>query len=184
MKTVYAFLADGMEEVEALMVIDLLRRTKKLNVVTVSIKKDLLVESSHNIKLYADKNIDEINFDEGACIFLPGGLPGTTNLGACNKLTEQIVKYNQEGKILAAICAAPSVLGQLGVLKGKNATCYPGFEDKLEGANCGGGVVKDGNVITGKGLGVALEMGLELIRVLVDKQTSDSVAAQIQYQSL
>lgn len=181
MKTVYAFLADGMEEVEALMVIDLLRRTKKLNVVTVSIKDEMLVESSHNIKLYADKNIDEINFDEGDCIFLPGGMPGTTNLGACEKLTEQIVKYNEEGKVLAAICAAPSILGQLGVLKGKNATCYPGFEDKLIGANCGGGVVTDGNVVTGKGLGVALEMGLELIRVLVDKETSEEIAAQIQY---
>lgn len=181
MKTVYAFLADGMEEVEALMVIDLLRRTKKLNVVTVSIKEDLLVESSHKIKLFADKNIDEINFDEGDCIFLPGGLPGTTNLGACEKLTNQIKKYNKEGKILAAICAAPSVLGQLGVLKGKKATCYPGFEDKLEGATCGGGVVTDGNVVTGKGLGVALEMGLELIKVLVDEETSDSVAKQIQY---
>lgn len=181
MKTVYAFLADGMEEVEALMVIDLLRRTKKLNVVTVSIKDEMLVESSHNIKLYADKNIDEINFDEGDCIFLPGGMPGTINLGVCEKLTEQIVKYNEEGKVLSAICAAPSVLGHLGVLQGKNATCYPGFEDKLEGANCGGGVVTDGNVVTGKGLGVALEMGLELITVLVDKETSEEIAAQIQY---
>lgn len=181
MKTVYAFFADGMEEVEALMVIDLLRRTKKLNVVTVSVKENLLVESSHNIKLYADKNIDEINFNEGDCIFLPGGLPGTLNLAACDKLTEQIVKYNEEGKVLAAICAAPSVLGQLGVLRGKNATCYPGFEDKLEGASCGGSVVTDGNVVTGKGLGVALIMGLELITVLVDKETSEKIAAQIQY---
>ena len=181
MKTVYAFFADGMEEVEALMVIDLLRRTKELNVVTVSIKDDLLVESSHNIKLFADKNIDEINFDEGDCIFLPGGMPGTLNLGDCEKLTEQLVKYDEEGKVLAAICAAPSVLGQLGILKGKNATCYPGFEDKLEGANCGGGVVTDGNVVTGKGLGVALEMGLELITVLVDKEMSEDIAAQIQY---
>lgn len=181
MKTVYAFLADGMEEVEALMVIDLLRRTKKLNVVTVSIKDDLLVESSHNIKLFADKNIDEINFDEGDCIFLPGGMPGTLNLGACEKLTDQVVKYNEEGKVLAAICAAPSVLGQLGILKGKNATCYPGFEEKLIGANCGGGVVTDGNVVTGKGLGVALEMGLELITLLADKETSEDIAAQIQY---
>ena len=94
MKTVYAFLADGMEEVEALMVIDLLRRTKKLNVVTVSIKDELLVKSSHNIKLYADKNINEIDFSSGDCIFLPGGMPGTTNLGACEKLANEIVEYN------------------------------------------------------------------------------------------
>lgn len=181
MKTVYAFLADGMEEVEALMVIDLLRRTKKLNVVTVSIKDELLIESSHKIKLYADKKIDEIDFAEGDCIFLPGGIPGTPNLAACNKLTEQILKYNEEGKLLAAICAAPSIYGQLGILKDKNATCYPSFADKLNCKNYGGGVVTDGNFVTGKGLGVALEMGLELIRVLVDKETSDSVAEAIQY---
>lgn len=181
MKTVYVFLADGMEEVEALMVIDLLRRTKKLNVITVSVKDELLVESSHKIKLYADKKIDEINFDEGECIFLPGGIPGTPNLAACNKLTEQIIKYNKEGKILAAICAAPSIFGQLGLLKDKNATCYPTFENELDCKNYGGGVVTDGNVVTGKGLGVALEMGLELINILVDKKTSDSVAEAVQY---
>lgn len=181
MKTVYAFLADGMEEVEALMIIDLLRRTKKLNVVTVSIKEDLLVESSHNIKLYADKNIDEIDFDEGDCIFLPGGVPGTPNLAACEKLTQNILKYNEQGKWLAAICAAPSIYGQLGLLKDKNATSYPTFADKMNCKNYGGGVVTDGNFVTGKGLGVALEMGLELINVLVDKETSRQVAEAIQY---
>lgn len=181
MKTVYAFFADGMEEVEALMIIDLLRRTKKLDVVTVSVKDELLIESSHKIKLYADKKIDEIDFAKGDCIFLPGGIPGTPNLAACDKLTEQILKYNEEGKLLAAICAAPSIYGQLGLLKEKNATCYPTFADKLNCKNYGGGVVTDGNFVTGKGLGVALEMGLELIRVLVDKETSDSVAEAIQY---
>lgn len=181
MKTVYAFLADGMEEVEALMVIDLLRRTKKLNVVTVSIKEDLLVESSHNIKLFADKNIDEINFEEGDCIFLPGGVPGTPNLAECEKLTDEIIKYNSEGKLLAAICAAPSIYGQLGLLKDKNATCYPTFAEQMNCKNYGGSVVTDGNFVTANGLGSALEMGLELIRVIVDKETSDSVAEAIQY---
>ena len=167
MKTVYAFLADGMEEVEALMVIDLLRRTKKLNVVTVSIKDELLVKSSHNIKLYADKNINEIDFSSGDCIFLPGGMPGTTNLGACEKLADEIVEYNNQGKLLAAICAAP--------------TGYPSFEDQMECNNYGGGVVRDGNFITGKGLGVALEMGLEIISYLVDEETAGEVAKAIQY---
>ena len=181
MKTVYAFLADGMEEVEALMIIDLLRRTKKLNVVTVSIKENLLIESSHNIKLYADRNIDEINFEEGDCIFLPGGMPGTTNLGACEKLTSLIVKYNEDGKLLAAICAAPSVFSDLGLLRDKNATSYPSFEEQMDCKKYGGSVVTDENFVTGKGLGVALEMGLELIRILVGQETSDSVAAAIQY---
>lgn len=181
MKTVYAFLADGMEEVEALMVIDLLRRTKKLNVVTVSIKDELLVESSHRIKLYADRNISEIDFGSGDCIFLPGGMPGTTNLGQCKKLEKEIVEYNKQGKLLAAICAAPTVFSKLGLLKDKNATSYPTFEDWMECKNYGGGVIKDGNFITGKGLGVALEMGLEMITELVDKETATQVANAIQY---
>lgn len=181
MRTVYAFLADGMEEVEALMVIDLLRRTKKLNVVTVSIKEELLVESSHKIQLYADKNINEINFKEGDCIFLPGGVPGTPNLAACEKLTDAILEYHAEGKILAAICAAPSIYGQLGLLKNRNATCYPTFADKLDCKKYGGSVVTDGNFVTAKGLGVALEMGLELINILVDEETSKAVADAIQY---
>lgn len=181
MKKVYAFLADGMEEVEALMVIDLLRRTNQLEVITVSVKEDLLVESSHKIKLYADKVIDEIDFEKGDCIFLPGGMPGTTNLGDCSKLTEQIVKYNNEGKFVAAICAAPSILSRLGILKDKNATSYPSFENQMECKNYGGGVVTDENIVTAKGLGVALEMGLELIRILVDQKTSDDVADAIQF---
>ena len=181
MKTVYAFLADGLEEVEALMVIDLLRRTHKLNVVTVSIKDKLLVESSHQIKVYADKTIDEIDFEAGDCIFLPGGLPGTTNLAACKKLTDRILEYNEKGKLLAAICAAPTVFSGLGLLKDKNATSYPTMESQMDCKAYGGSVVTDGNFITGKGLGVALEMGLELIRILVDQETSDAVADAIQY---
>lgn len=182
MKTVYAFLADGMEEVEALMVIDLLRRTKELDVVTVSIKDDLLIESSHNIKLYADKKIDEIDFEKGDCLFLPGGLPGTTKLENCQILAEQIRKYNGEGKWLAAICAAPSVFGKLGILEGKKATCYPGFEQYLNCKEVGGLVVRDGHIITAKALGAALELGLEMITALIDEATSNQVAAQIQYE--
>ncbi len=181
MKKVYAFLADGLEEVEALMVIDLLRRTKKLDVVTVSIKEDKLIKSSHNIKFYADETIGDINFDEGDCIFLPGGMPGTTNLGACDLLCEQIRKYNEEGKYLCAICAAPSVLGVNGVLENKNATCYPGFEDKLNCKQAGGSVVTDQNVTTANGLGSALELGLEMITQLVSKEDADAVAGAIQY---
>ncbi len=182
MKTVYAFLADGMEEVEALMVIDLLRRTKELDVVTVSIKDDLLVESSHNIKLYADKLIKDIDFEKGDCIFLPGGMPGTTNLEKCEVLIEQIKKYDKEGKWITAICAAPSVLGKIGLLEGKNATCYPGFEEYLNCKNVGGLVVRDGNIITAKALGAALELGLEMISALISEEVSDAVADAIQYE--
>ena len=183
MKTVYAFLADGMEEVEALMVIDLLRRTNELDVVTVSIKDDLLVESSHNIKLYADKLIKDKDFEKGDCIFLPGGMPGTTNLEKCGTLLDHIKKYNEEGKWLTAICAAPSVLGKLGILEGKDATCYPGFEGFLNCKNYGGQVVRDGNIITAKALGAALELGLEMISCLVSEEASKNVASAIHYNS-
>lgn len=130
MKTVYAFLADGVEEVEALMVIDLLKRSKKLNVVMVSVKEELVVEGSHGIRFFADKIIDEIDFNTGDCIFLPGGAVGTENLAACKELEENILKYNKQGKWLAAICAAPSIYGQLGILKDKKATSYPTFADR------------------------------------------------------
>ena len=179
MKTIFAFLANGLEEVEALMVIDLLRRTKKLNVVMVSITDDLLVEGSHGIKILADKTIGEINWDEGDAIFLPGGIPGTPNLAACDELMEAVKKYNEEGKLLAAICAAPSIYSDLGLLKDKKATSYPSFEEQMDCKEYGGKVVRDANFITGKGLGVALEEGLEIISYLVDAETADSVAAAI-----
>ena len=180
MKTVYAFLADGLEEVECLMVVDLLR-IAKLNVVTVSIKEELMVESSHKVKFFADKTIDEIDFEQGDCIFLPGGMPGTTNLSECGTLKDHIIKYNEQGKWLAAICAAPSIFSSLGILKDKRATSFPSFADKMECKEYGGGVVRDGNIITGKGLGVALELGLELISCLIDEETSGKIADQIQY---
>ena len=181
MKTVYAFIADGLEEVEALMVIDLLRRTKKLNVVMVSIKDDLLVEGSHGIKILTDKTIDEINWDEGDCIFLPGGIPGTPNLESCEELTKQIVKYNEKGKLLAAICAAPTIFSNLGLLKDKKATSYPSFEETMDCKEYGGKVVGDGNFITGKGLGVAIEQGLEMISYLLDDKAAKSVSDAIQF---
>ncbi len=181
MKTVYAFLADGMEEVEALMVIDLLRRTKQLNVVTVSIKEELMIESSHGIRLFADKNIDEIDFEQGDCIFLPGGMPGTTNLSQCKVLEDEILKYNSEHKLLTAICAAPSIYGQLGLLKDKKATCYPSFADKMDCKEYGGSVIRDDNFITANGLGAALELGLEIIATMLNEEEAGKVANAIQY---
>ena len=180
MKKVYAFIADGLEEVEALMVIDLLRRAK-IDVTMVSITDDLLVEGSHGIKMVTDATIDNINFDEGDCIFLPGGIPGTPNLEACEKLIEQIKKYNEEGKLLAAICAAPTIFSNLGLLKDKKATSYPSFEETMDCLEYGGKVVRDGNFITGKGLGVAIEEGLEIIGYLLDENAADEVAKAIQF---
>lgn len=181
MSKINVFFADGHEEIEGLTVIDLLRRAG-LEVDIVSINKDKEVTGAHNIVIKADKLLDEVDFDNGDMIVLPGGLPGTTYLGECNVLTEQIVKYNNDKKMLAAICAAPSVLGKLGVLEGKSATCYPGFESELTGAAClNSGVVKSQNVITANGMGTAIEFALTIIEHYLGKGKAVTIAKAIQY---
>lgn len=181
MSKINVFFANGHEEIEGLTVIDLLRRAG-LEVDVVSINDGLEVKGSHNITIKADKTLADVDFDNGDMIVLPGGLPGTNNLAECEALTKQILKYNEEKKMLAAICAAPSVFGQLGVLEGKSATCYPGFEDKLTGAAClSSGVVKCQNVITANGLGSAIDFALTIIEHYLGKGKAKDVADAIQY---
>ena len=181
MAKVLAFLAVGFEEVEAIAVIDLLRRAR-IETDTVSIKDDKEVLSSHKIPVKADILFDEADFDNADVIFLPGGGVGTENLYACEKLKEKILEYDSEGKKLVAICAAPSVYGRMGLLSGKKATCYPGFEDKLYKAiPTGSRVEVDGNYITSKGMGTAIDLGLELIKILISEEKSIEIAKQIQY---
>lgn len=182
MKKVYAFLAEGFEETEALMIIDLLRRTETVNVTTVSVTDEVMVRSSHGINIEADKTIENIDMSDGDMIFLPGGIPGTPNLEACKKLTDGINDYYKEGKYLAAICAAPSIFAHLGLLKDKKATSHPCMAEDMECAQYGGGVVTDGQFITASGLGVALEMGLELVTILESAESAEKVANAIQYQ--
>lgn len=179
MKKVYAFLAEGLEEVEALMVVDLLRRTHDLDVIMVSITDDLMVTGSHDIKIQTDATINDIDFDEGSCIFLPGGIPGTPNLENCETLMGQVKQYYEDGKLVAAICAAPTILSNLGILKDKVATSYPSFEVEMNCKEYGSIVERDGNVITGQGLGVAIEMGLEMIKYLVSVEKADEIAESI-----
>ena len=115
-------------------------------------------------------------------LFLPGGMPVTKNLMACKPLCDALVQSDAAGKRLAAICAAPSILGQLGLLKDRKATCYPGFEDALTGAKLtGAGVVTDGNITTARGLGYALDLGIELASLLVDRPVALQVKDSIQY---
>lgn len=178
---VYAFVAPGLEEVECLATVDVLRRCK-VDVTLVSITESRLVTGSHNITILADALISEIDWSKADCLFLPGGLPGTTNLGKCKILCEKLVEFADTGKYVSAICAAPSVLGKLGILNGRKATCYPGFEDTLTGAICQkDGVVADGNVITARGLGYALDLGLELSALFVGRKNADSMKQAIQY---
>lgn len=177
----YAFLADGFETVEAIGVIDILRRGK-VDVCTVSISGSRTVTSSHKIPVEADALFDELDFEDGDALFLPGGVPGTPNLEAHEGLSKLIDKYDAEGKILAAICAAPSILGHHNVLKGRKATCFPGYEEELYGAEyTGEGVVRDGRILTGKGMGKTVDMGLALLEMMSDKENAELIKGKIQY---
>ena len=123
-----------------------------------------------------------MNPDEADLLFLPGGVPGTPNLKAHEGLAVALVKANKQGRRVAAICAAPSVLGELGLLKGRTATCYPGYENRLHGVSYTlQGVITDGNITTGRGLGYALDLGLELVRLLQGTQQSAKIKKSIQY---
>ncbi len=184
MKKVYVFLADGFEEIEALAPVDLLRRAG-VEVVTVSIMNREGVAGSHGIVTGADKVLDKKDraedYMDADLLILPGGKAGTDNLAACSKLAEIIKKAEAEGKLLAAICAAPSVYGRMGLLKGKKATCYPGFEGLLEGAEyTAAAVEEDGCFITARGMGVSLQFGLKLIERLISVGKAKEIAAQIQ----
>lgn len=178
---VLAFMAEGFEEVECLAVVDVLRRAG-IETELVSIDNKTSVCGSHQIEVKADKSLAEADLDHADVLFLPGGLPGTTNLGACQPLGEALVKAVAQGRRVAAICAGPSVLGELGLLKGKVATCYPSFEDKLIGAEyTKQGVVTDGTITTARGLGYALDLGLELVRLILGEEKAQAIKASIQY---
>lgn len=180
-KTIYLFLADGFEEVEALAVVDLLRRSG-LGCTMVSISGNREVEGSHKIMVRADLLLSEIDFAAADMLILPGGMPGTTSLGACTVLTGQLRAFHKEGKLLAAICAAPSVLGEQGILEGKKAACYPGFEEKLAGAEIVfDEVAVDGNVITSRGMGTAIPFGLAIVEKLLGKEAAEKLGKSVVY---
>ncbi len=177
----YIFLADGFEEIEGLMVVDLLRRGD-IPITTVSISDTKEVLGAHNISIRADKLYSEIDYSDADMLILPGGMPGTTHLSEHTELKKLLINHNKDNKMIAAICAAPSVLGINGILRGKRATCYPGFEDKLEGAIYSNDrVVKDQNIITSKGLGTALEFAIEIIEHYKGKELGDTIKQSVQY---
>lgn len=181
MAKVYAFLANGLEEVECLAVVDVLRRAG-IEVTMVSVTGEREVTGSHQITFRADALFEEVDPDKADVLFLPGGMPGTNSLKAHQGLKAAIEKANKQGRRVAAICAAPSILGSMGLLKGRTATCYPGFEDQLLGVSyTSQGVVTDGNITTSRGLGYALDLGLELIRLLHGPQLSQNIKTAIQY---
>ena len=177
--TIYAMMADGCEEVEALAVVDLLRRAK-LNTELVSIHDREMTEGAHGIGIRNDRKLSEIFVDQEDVIFLPGGVPGTPNMKASEAVCSLLKSHAAKNGRIAAICAAPTVLGMLGILEGRRATCYGGLEEQLTGAQvCGDAVVTDGNITTSRGMATAILLGLELIRILVDEETSAKLGASI-----
>jgi len=178
---VYVHFADGFEEIEALTIVDLLRRAE-IETETVSIMGRLPVTGAHGVKVVCDILFEDAVYNECDFIVLPGGLPGATNLDEHAGLREKILSFHNQGKGLAAICAAPLVLGHAGVLKGKKATCYPSFEKELHGAEClEDAVVSDQGVITSRGPATAMAFGLAIIEAIKGKEAAGEIAGGLLY---
>ena len=175
------FLADGFEECEGLITVDMLRRAG-ITIDTISMNETDEVLTSHKIRLHADRLFRDTDMTGYDVLILPGGKLGTENLEKSEELKQYLVSWNQQGKLIAAICAAPSVFGHLGILEGKSATCYPGFEDKLTGAaRLSSGVVKCQNVITANGMGTAIDFALTIVEHYLGKGKARDLANTIQY---
>lgn len=176
MKKIAVHLATGFEEIEAITIIDVLRRAN-LEVKTVSMTESIEVIGGHQIPVIADVLFSELDYSTIDAMVLPGGMPGAKNLDRHQGLQKQILQFNNNKKLLGAICAAPLVLGHLGILNGKKAVCYPGFETELHGAE----ILKtptavSGNIVTGRGVGTALRFALQLVEQLSGKEKSNELA--------
>ena len=182
MKTMYVFLAEGFEEIEALAPVDVMRRAG-LAVTMVSVTDDLVVRGAHGIPVVADATFAALDFADAALLFLPGGLPGATNLEAHAELGQLLVtKAAQDDVVVSAICAAPLVLGGLGLLQGKQATCYPGFEDTMKGATyTSAKVTVDGNIFTACGPAAAWELGFTFVEHFCGTEKADELRKGMQF---
>jgi len=182
MAKVYVMIADGTEEVECLAVLDILKRAG-MDVILVAAKDSKNVITSHHVRIEADGIAAEIDFSDADAIFVPGGMPGSEHLSNCEPLIAALHQADRESRRIAAICAAPAVvLGRHGFLAGRTATCYPGFESELNGAAyTSQGVITDGNITTARGVGFAIDLGLELVRLLVDDEAAANIKKQIQH---
>lgn len=175
---VLILLANGFEEIEALTPLDMLRRAG-LEVKTVGLN-GLIVVGSHGVNVFCDALPDDIDLSNVSMAIFPGGMPGSTNLDQSSYTDEVISAVTKNGGHLAAICAAPLVLGRRGLLQGKKATCYPGFEKELRGATIADcGVVTDGNITTARGMGVALDFAEELISICLGKEKAEEISKAI-----
>ena len=184
MAKVAVFIADGSEEAEAITPVDLLRRAK-VDVDVVSVMPTLEIEASRNVKITADKLIGDIIFDDYDLLVLPGGVRGTNNLNACEELKKNLVRFNDQGKGIAAIGAAPTVFAGLGLLNGKTSTCNPGFWEELRagGANVieDSKVVVNGNIITSQAMGTSVDFGLALVGYLCGEDAREELRKNIRF---
>lgn len=181
-KQVCVFLADGFEEIEGLTVVDLLRRAG-VTVTTVSITGEHTIHGAHGINVQADKLFEEVDYKKQEMAVLPGGMPGTLHLGEHDGVKKVLKQYYNEGKYIAAICAAPSILGKYGMLKGRKATSYPSFEEALDGAAyVYDEVAVDDFIITSRGMGTAIPFSLKLIEKLIDADKAEEIGKSIIYQ--
>lgn len=175
----YLFLANGFEITEAMAPLDVMRRAG-LEVKTVGVTGEM-IQSSNGVSVKPDIDISDITYDNIDGAILPGGMPGTLNLKASNAVVECVKKCYNDGKLVASICAAPSIFGEMGLLRDRRATCFPGFEKALDGAvHTGAHVETDGNVITSKGAGCALEFGHAIVSYAVSKEAADKVLSDMQ----
>ncbi len=178
MKQIAIFLAEGFEEIEGLTVVDILRRAG-ITIDMVSITGSVKVTGSHGIEITADKTISATDFTKLDMIVLPGGMPGTKNLESCETLMKQV-----EEKYLAAICAAPRSYGHRGLLSGKRACCYPGFESHLTGAKVTAAEVSvDGHMITSRGMGTAIPFALAIVEAFCGKEKAEELSKSIIYKA-
>lgn len=177
MKKAFVHFATGFEEIEALTIVDVLRRAE-IPTEMVSITGQRQVTGAHGIKIVTDTVFEDVNYDESAIVVLPGGMPGSKNLQEHQGLAKVLKTKSENKEPIAAICAAPMVLGALGILSGKDAVCYPGFEDQLKGATIKNLLaIKSDYIITGRGPGAALNFSLEIVKELKGKTTADQLAS-------
>lgn len=182
-KKVGMMVANGYEEIEMLTVVDILRRAG-LTCDIISVTGAEKLTSSHKVTVEADMRYEDADFDSYDALVIPGGMPGTINLGEHAGVCEQLKKAYESGKLIAAICAAPTVFGKLGLLEGKKAICYPGMEDQLTGAIVTyEPVVRDGNIITSRGMGTAIDFGLAILSYFEGEEAAAEMAKKIVYEA-
>ena len=181
MKKTAILFANGYEEVEALTVVDLLRRAK-IGCEILSVDDSGQVTGSHGISIGADRNFSGTDFSQYDGVILPGGMPGTTNLAADERVLALLRSFAAAGKLTAAICAAPTVLAKAGLLEGKKAVCYPGVEEQLTGAKVSfDPVAVDGTVITSRGLGTAIPFALSIVQYFEGRERAEALASSVVY---